>query len=368
MRRMYNYQALESSQSELGVPDIPVSPIVPAALQVGERPPFWRRLIAFAADGFILGLVCSVAGLFLGDWFSKLGAWGRVVGGGMGVLYFGFAASPAGGGQTLGKKLTRISVSRPDGTTLSFPSAFARATLLMLPITCNSLAVPPTWWVMTAITSAVILVLGGSILYLFLFNRVTRQATHDLATRSVVSRVGSNGPRPIQGTTWRTHFGILAAIVVLAAGVATLVGLKATKVFNLAALQNVQQHVGSLAHTSSVQVVDGTTWMTRGSEQTWIQTSVMTYSKWTNEEELANSIASIILRDIPTASLDRASSLRSLPATTWYLRALGAHAVGITLRASGKSELNSSNARTRQPPNSCLTRLCLRPTRCSAPR
>ena len=41
---------------------------------------FWRRLLALILDAVVLGLVGSILGLFLFDFLSQLGGWGRLFG------------------------------------------------------------------------------------------------------------------------------------------------------------------------------------------------------------------------------------------------------------------------------------------------
>ena len=279
----------------------PSETFVSVATPAFERPPFWRRIFAFIIDGIVLGIGCSIVALFAGDWLSALGPWGRLFGGVIGVIYFGIAASPLCGGQTVGKRILQIVVLRPDGTNLSMAAAFSRATILMLPAACNGFAVAMTSWIVPTIASVLVFGLGGSILYLFLFNRTTRQATHDFAARSIVTRLQNGRPVPINGTVWRSHFIILAVLLVIAAAATGLGLLTVRRKFDFDALTKTQNDVASLTQTSNVQVFYGSTSRLHGSQDTWIRTSVMTYSPRPNPEHLANSIAAVVLRDIPTA-------------------------------------------------------------------
>jgi len=266
-----------------------------------ERPPFWRRIFAVIIDGIVLGVGCSIVALFASDWLSALGPWGRLFGGAIGVVYFGIAASSLCGGQTVGKRILRIVVLRPDGTNLSIHAAFGRAAILMLPTACNGLAVAMTSWIVPTIASIVVFGLGGSILYLFLCNRTTRQATHDLAAGSIVTRLQNGQPVPIRGTVSRLHFIILAVLLVIAAAAAGFGALTLRRKFDFDALTRTQTDVASLTQTSNVQVFYGSTSQLPGSSNTWIRTSVMTYSPRPNPERLASSIAAVVLRDVPTA-------------------------------------------------------------------
>ncbi len=288
---------------------------VPAAPPVFERPPFWRRIFASIIDGILLGIGFSIVALFASDGLAALGPWGRLVGGAVGVLYFGIAGSSLCGGQTVGKKILGIVVLRPDGTSLSIPAAFGRAAILMLPIACNGLAVAMTSWLVPTIATVLIFGLGGSIVYLFLFNRTTRQATHDLAAGSIVTRLQYGRPAPINGTVARLHFIVLAVLLVIAVAAGGFGMLTLRHKFDFDALSKTQEDVASLTHTPNVQVVYGSTYRSQGSQDTWIRTSVMTYSSRPDPDRLANSIAAIVLRDIPAA---RSRSVIVITMTSGY--------------------------------------------------
>jgi len=287
---------------------------IQVAPPVLERPLFWRRIFASIIDGILLGVCFTIVALFAHDGLAALGPWGRLVGGAIGVIYFGIAGSSLCGGQTVGKKLLGIVVLRPDGTSLSIPAAFGRATILIVPMACNGLAVAMTSWILPTIATVLIFGLGGSILYLFLFNRTTRQATHDLATGSIVTRLQNGQPALIIGTVSRLHFIALAVLLVIAVAAGGFGILRLRRNFDFDALSKTQKDVASLTHTPNVEVFYGSTgW--QGSRNTWIRTSVITYSSRPDSERLANSIAAIVLRDMPAA---RSRSVIVITMTTGY--------------------------------------------------
>src|SRR2546423_6847065 len=279
---------------------LPQAPEVLSPIAVIERPPFWRRLFAFFLDGLILGVVGAIVGVFAEHWFSTLGVWGRLFGGAVGVAYFGICASAATGGQTIGKRITRIAVKQVNGASLSLPVALARATILMLPLACNGLALGGTTWLVPTLASIAVFVLGGSILYLFLFNPRTRRTMHDYATQSVVIRTDSPIPAILPAPAWRAHFAILASLIVVGCAIAYFSWQKVRAAVDFTALRHAQQDIAAVAHTQNVQVVYGSTW-SAGSQQTWIRAQANTYIPAADSEGLANAIAAAIFRDIPSA-------------------------------------------------------------------
>lgn len=282
--------------------DIPVPVEAPLPVELAlpaERPPFWRRLIAISIDGVVLGIWGIAMGLFAGEWLEALGPWGRLAGGAAGVCYFAICASALTRGQSVGKKIMRIAVVRRDGGYLSLPASLARATLIMLPIACNGLAVGLTNSFVPELATVAVFGLGGALTYLFVFNRETRECVHDLATRSAVVRVSVDGPAELRGSIWRGHFVVLGVLFV-AGAIAGIATSKLASTGEFAALRVAQSDIARTAHTQNVQIFYGSTSSTRSSS-TWVRASVMTYSRPADEDKLANAIAAIVLRDIPLA-------------------------------------------------------------------
>jgi uncharacterized RDD family membrane protein YckC len=256
-------------------------------------------MVAFIIDCLTLGIACMIVGFMAGDALAALGAWGRIVGGFIGVVYFGIGASSAFGGQTLGKKLMSIAVRRRDGSTLTLASALGRATLLMLPIACNGLALGMQWTAVWVTVSAIVFLLGGATTYLFLFNRRTREAAHDLLTRSVVMRLEAGRARSIDATVWPKHFVIFGAIC-LASTIAVVAFMMLDRSIDWAGLKSAQMEIAHLAKTDNVSVVQGWGWY-NGSRSTWIRITATTYTHPSYPERLASAIAETALHEIPAA-------------------------------------------------------------------
>lgn len=283
------------------------APIVPApdeadraASPLTYPAPFWRRIAALLVDVVALGVAFWIAGIFASRWFAALGPWGRLAGGAVGVAYFGFCGSSLAGGQTLGKRLARIAVRRRQGGNVPLGLSLVRATLLMLPATANKLALGSSSWVVPTIATIVLFGLAPAMLYLFVFNRPTRQSVHDLAVASIVVRE-DQAPENVQGTLWRPHLAIIAALLLGAAGLASLAFLKLRPNVNLDALLAAQRQIAAVADTDSVEVLDNVTYGT-GGRKTWISVSAMTYVKAADEERLAREIAKVVFRAVPGAN------------------------------------------------------------------
>jgi uncharacterized RDD family membrane protein YckC len=178
----------------------------------------WRRLGAFLIDVIALGLAGVSAGYLLFDVFVGLGSWGRLLGFVVALLYFGVLNSRAGNGQTLGKRLLRIKVVGRDGAFLPLPASALRFAVLGTPWFLNGAWFPPA--VLSSglvyLLSAAVFGLGLAILYLFLFNRPTRQSLHDLAVGSRVVASNAVGATPADPLK-RAHAITVSVIMVVAA-------------------------------------------------------------------------------------------------------------------------------------------------------
>ena len=144
---------------------------------------FWKRLLAFIIDGLLLGIVGFLLGLMFFEQFARLGGWGRLVGFIITVSYFGVFNGSIGKGQTIGKRFTKLNVIDRDGQFLSPRKSFPRSAILVLPFFLNG-ALIPTSVIMSPLGILIGLIvfgIGGAIVYLYIFNRRTRQSLHDLA-------------------------------------------------------------------------------------------------------------------------------------------------------------------------------------------
>ena len=132
-------------------------------------------------------------GLALFRWVAILGQSGRFIGFVVALLYFGLLNSRLHSGQTIGKRLLGIRVTDRAGQLLSPPYSITRFLVLAIPYFLNGLwfdvdAASAGWIEYFLGALLVFVVFGGlgSIVYLFVFNRRTRQSLHDLAVRSFV--------------------------------------------------------------------------------------------------------------------------------------------------------------------------------------
>lgn len=179
---------------------------------------FWRRVGAFAVDGVLIGLVGLTLGSTVTDQLARLGVWGRLLGFAVALAYFGILNSRLSAGQTVGKRLLRIRVVDARGAPLSVARSFARFVPFGIPWFLNGAPFPESvlFSPFIYVLSLAVFGVGLSLLYLFIFNRPSRQSIHDLAVGSFVVSASAEGE--VRGAApWRGHLAICALFLVAAA-------------------------------------------------------------------------------------------------------------------------------------------------------
>ncbi len=261
---------------------------------------FWRRSLAYILDSFTLGVIGQLLGLVMFDFLVQLGGWGRLLGFGVALLYFGFLNSALGSGQTIGKRLLRIEVVDKDGNYLSLARSFLRSGILSAPFFLNGAQLPSSLLLSPVAYLLVVLVfgLGGAILYLYTFNRPTRQSVHDLVVGSYVVKVTPEGeisPAPV----WKVHLLVCGTFLLLMIAGTFLISQLARKSL-LADLLVVQESIQALGKTHSASVFVGTMW-SGGTTTTYVESTAWWKKRPNDQEAAAREIATIILEKYPEA-------------------------------------------------------------------
>jgi len=166
---------------------------------------FWRRIVALCLDTLILGVAGLVLGLVLESTFVQMGAWGRLVGFAIALIYFGIMNSSIAGGQTIGKMALKLRVVNANGRPISIGKSLFRYFILATPFFLNGAQFPNELMTSFFMYPLSLIIFGGifSIVYLYVFNRTTRQSLHDLLAGTFV--VNANVEKHVAGTVWRVH-------------------------------------------------------------------------------------------------------------------------------------------------------------------
>ncbi|WP_425251636.1 RDD family protein [Janthinobacterium sp. NFX145] len=221
--------------------------------------PLWRRAVAFGIDMLILGLVGMAAGALLEAQFAALGAWGRLLGFVVTVLYFGVTQSSVGGGQSPGMRMLGLRVVTRGGDMPGVPAAFLRASIFCLAHFLNGAAIdlgPGLVWL-----NMVVYILIGALLfgifYLLLFNRRTGQSLHDLATGALVVKAGPGQVELTLSPTWRGHAAVAAVALAVLCGAGTLLSERLLPGVTLAPLIALQQSLAAMPGIDRTSVALG---------------------------------------------------------------------------------------------------------------
>lgn len=266
---------------------------------------FFRRIAALLSDMLILALFGFILGLAFEDTFVQMGQWGRAVGFGIGLAYFGLLNSQLFTGQTLGKKLLGIRVVDENNQTITLSKSILRYTVLALPFYLNGIQVTGESFFSYFNYPLSMIIFGGcfSITYLYIFNRVTRQSLHDLVVGSFV--VNANAAKQSVGPIWRPHLAIVAIFFIVAASLPAFTGILA-KSASFGGMIKAQSALTQLPDISGVNVLTSTTTYTSINEETTQKTSVTAQvflsSDNITDSELARRVAIIVTQNYPEST------------------------------------------------------------------
>jgi uncharacterized RDD family membrane protein YckC len=259
----------------------------------------WRRLGAFLIDGVLIGLVGISAGYFLFDAFVDIGVWGRLLGFLVSLVYFGTLNSRLGHGQTVGKRILKIKVTAADGSALSIQKAILRFAVIGTPWFLNGAWFPAGVLESPLIYLLSVLVFGAglSIVYLFIFNRPTRQSLHDLAAGSYVVPAESTAPNATQ-SPGRVHLIVVSILLVASMALPYFTkGLVAKEPF--AALMQAYEAVSAAPGVVHANVNKGWSKSASG-ETTYLQVTAYLSEPRIDDTDMARRLARLAIDAHPT--------------------------------------------------------------------
>ena len=262
---------------------------------------FWGRILALLIDSIVLGIVGIIFGFLLFEQLARLGVWGRVVGFLIALLYFGLLNSRVGKGQTVGKRIMKVKVVSRDGQSISVARSLLRYSILAPPYFLNGAMIPPSI-LMTPIgliVSLLIFGLGGAIVYLYIFNRKSRQSLHDLIAGTYVVRSLLSGELNIP-PIWKGHLYITAIYLLLSVILPLVITPLVTSREPFADLLKVQKSImdSGKVHMASVFVGQGPG---PNGKINYFRTQAVWKGEPGSLAEAEREIASIVLREYPDA-------------------------------------------------------------------
>lgn len=265
---------------------------------------FWKRIGALLIDALILGLVGFLLGIALGAALVQIGGWGRLIGFGVALAYFGLMNSKLCNGQTIGKKLLRLRVVDSDNNAIPLIKSVTRSAVLTAPFFLNGAKFSnETVYSYLAYPIAMI-IFGGFLatIYLYLFNRVTRQSLHDLIVSTYVVNV--NSEKEDLGKVWNVHLAIIVVFFVATAMILVFID-KFSQEEPFKQMHAIQLALLNEREVTSAAVVAGTTTVTMFNKGTKTTTHIVARALLSdnivNDVELARKLATIVMQIYPEA-------------------------------------------------------------------
>ena len=253
---------------------------------------FWRRLIAFAIDVTLLGIVGLILSWPFFDALARMGAYAKLIGFAISLAYFGICNSRMGGGQTIGKRLLGVRVVDAHNRLLSLPRSLLRYAVLGIPFFANGLPLDPSSATSTPLGYGLALVVFGgglAIIYLYIFNSRTRQSLHDLVVGSYVERFNGNAQTAPFPVMWRGHI-VVAALLAVIALCSPMVASRFMQTSAFADILPLYQSLSNQPHVINAQVVRG--WVSMNGHTTHsLQSSLRLDAPLTEDNVMAKRIA-----------------------------------------------------------------------------
>jgi uncharacterized RDD family membrane protein YckC len=262
--------------------------------------PIWSRPAALLVDTLVLGLIGMVLGRLLGPQIAVLGPWGRLIGLGIALVYYGALNSRLAGGQTPGKRLFGLRVIGGRGEPVGVGRAGVRAAIVLVPFYVSGLPISVPGTHVGTVQTLLAFGVGGALVYLYLFNRPTRRSLHDLVCGTLVVRASWRGT---------TGFGPLRSIHAVALG--SWLGVLLIAVFIVLPAVLVPPGAPELEATharlmrqpgvSQASITIGRSSGALGTG-TWVRTVVRWRGPAASREAMIRDVAAIVLEGYPPAA------------------------------------------------------------------
>ncbi|MFA6033158.1 MAG: RDD family protein [Myxococcota bacterium] len=264
---------------------------------------FWSRVLAFTLDILILGVVGQILGLVFYGVFSSLGGYGRIIGFAIALCYFGIMNSSICGGQTIGKRILKIKVISAGGRPIGVGRSIIRFLIIGIPYFLNGAPIPVEILQSTGgiIISVAIFGAGFSIIYMYVFNRSTRQSLHDVVVGSFVCKAEAKQVGQIKGI-WAGHYAVIAVFFIAAGllpvAVNHFAGEEPFK--EMLAIQKALSRQPGVKYATVTAGRASMAFLGKGAKATTYLTSkIFLSSKAADDDQVANTLASVVLDTYP---------------------------------------------------------------------
>lgn len=258
---------------------------------------FWRRIVALIIDLAILGMIGFIFGFFFENTFVAMGIWARLVGFSIALLYFGLMNSKLLDGQTAGKTFLNIKVVNSKNEPISIPKSFLRYTILGTPFFLNGIHLSNESMPSYLLYLLSFIVFGGtlSIIYLYIFNKATRQSLHDLMLGTFV--VNANAEKTELDGVSKKHLVVISLLFSVAI-IAPILTSHFTKSEPFKELLSTQAALMQSPHATYANITVSSTHGNSGAA-TYINANIYLSKNTVNDSKLALEMAKIITKTFP---------------------------------------------------------------------
>jgi uncharacterized RDD family membrane protein YckC len=233
-----------------------------------------------------------------------MGGWGRLVGFGIALIYFGIMNSKLCDGQTIGKKVLNLRVVNSENKTITLGKSILRYIILATPFSLNGAHFSNEAMLSFLVYPLSLVIFGGlfSIIYLYIFNRVTRQSLHDLVVGTYV--VNANIERQEIGEVWKVHYLVVGLLCVVAAIVPAFTS-KLAQSEPFKEMLSVQDVLSNMAGVNYSNITTNTTTFISVDEEAkttnYVSVQAFLSSNNIGDADFARQLAVIVVNNYPDA-------------------------------------------------------------------
>lgn len=285
---------------------------------------FWTRVLALMVDYIVLAAILAVPGLAAFHFLATHPSLPPLIGLAVGLPYFAVLDSRIGKGQTMGKKVLGIRVVDRDGELISVSRSALRAAVLLVPFIFEG-AQMRCRGELCGVWSGIQFFLaawGFAIVYLYIFNRRTRQSLHDLVAGTFV--IGATAwplPAGVQAAAsggeggftrapavvtsksiWQPHFAILAGLILVFCGGSYFAGKKLESSNWFSGLTPIHEALLNQPEVDNAGVMYQRNWNLGSEASNSIVITIQPGSHFGDDETEAAKMAGIALEASPEAS------------------------------------------------------------------
>lgn len=255
-----------------------------------------KRLFGFIIDIFIIGLFGYLSGLIFEGFYIQIGNYGKIVGFLITWLYFSIFDSKIFNGQSIGKKICKIKVVNKTNDTLTIKESSLRSLIYSLTVLLNGASFKNMKYFPVIILIGIILFSIYVLeVYLFIFNKPSKQTLHDLLSKSYVVNIESDKVIDIPQNIKVIRFAFFIPLIIAILTISINVLMKNTFSYKMLPLIDNIQNQLPLRNTTINNGMTKSIGPTDNSEFKYIYLTCIKLNQNDFSDELAVKVAEIVI-------------------------------------------------------------------------